>query len=68
MEARWFIDFVYMDGTARWVCGNCKGGGHIYGIESEVDQPKVCPNCGAIMTNAKQKAVMLSVPILEGKK
>ena len=39
-------------GDPVWICSNCGGGTHVFGIESTESQPKICPDCGEKMTNA----------------
>ena len=50
-----------------WICGNCGGGRHVFGIESTESQPKICPDCGETMSNAVE-VVIIDFPILEGKR
>lgn len=33
-------------GDPAWVCPNCGGGQHVYGVENINHPVKVCPNCG----------------------
>ena len=69
--AEWVRDdskhWITPGGDPVWVCSNCGGGKHVFGIESMVSQPKVCPDCGEGMSNAVE-VIMVDFPILEGKK
>lgn len=56
--AEW-TEYVYINkntftpgGDSVWICSNCGGGRHVFGIESTESQPKICPDCGEKMTNA----------------
>lgn len=66
--AEWVMDdthcWITPGGDPVWICSNCGGGRHVFGIESTESQPKVCPDCGEIITNAKE-VVCLDFPILE---
>ncbi len=69
--AEWIMEENYNWSRLRrdpfWTCSICGGGKHIFGIESVESQPKICPDCGATMTNAKE-VIIVDFPILEGKK
>lgn len=71
VEAEWIMEkdyhWVTPGGDPVWTCSNCGGGKHVFGIESMESQPKICPDCGATMTNAKE-VVIVDFPILEGKR
>ena len=47
--AKWIQDnsqtWFTPGGDPVWICSNCGGGRHVYGIEN-IDEPKlVCPEC-----------------------
>ena len=47
--AKWIQDnsqtWFTPGGDPVWICSNCGGGRHVYGIEN-IDEPKlVCPDC-----------------------
>ena len=69
--AEWISDNVHTwitpGGDMVWICSNCGGGRHVFGIESMESQPKTCPDCGETMSNAVE-VVIIDFPILEGKR
>lgn len=53
MESKWIKDNTQVwftpGGDSVWICENCGGGRHVYGIEN-INEPLVeCPDCGAEM-------------------
>lgn len=42
-------DWITPGGDPVWVCSNCGGGLHVYGIESYNKALDTCPNCGRKM-------------------
>lgn len=58
MTAEWIQDntqhWFTPGGDSVYVCSNCGGGRHVFGIESWENQPKICPDCGAEMINAME--------------
>lgn len=57
-HAIWIIDNSHNwwtpGGDPVYICSNCGGGRHVFGIESMIDQPERCPECFAIMDNAQK--------------
>lgn len=51
--ARWIEDhsqtWITPGGDPVWVCENCGGGRHVYGIECYNDKLDKCPECGKKM-------------------
>lgn len=40
-------------GNPVWICSNCGGGRHVYGIENVEESKTICPDCLAKMEGYK---------------
>lgn len=53
--SRWIKDnshaWATPGGDPVWICENCGGGRHVWGIESTSPQLAQCPDCKSIMVN-----------------
>ena len=55
MKAKWIAErgVVTPGGDPYYICSNCRGGGHLHGVESYTPHPNYCPDCGAKMENGE---------------